>query len=454
MTTETRRRPLLRRRTFLAAAGALAAGVAAVPIVRGRGRPDIPTDRPALPELVQAEQVRDADGVQVIELVAAASGAGLAYNQLSPGPLLRLAEGDRMRVEFRNETDAPSSLHMHGLPLTPEVDAPLHHVMPGESHSHEFEVTPGTAGTYWYHPHAHGDVERQLLAGLVGPIVVDGPLDAEPGLREAEDHLVMFTRSGPDIVVNGVDRPMVTVGSGLTRLRLLNATAGDYLLLGCLHPDGTAQPMHLIATDVGLIERPQPIEEILLAPGERVEVLVETREAGTLGLVRLPYSIYGPGGSANDQRTLLTVAVPADYASVPIPDELLRVEALDPATAVSTRQVVFDAADDDTFTIDGRTFDMDRVDARAALDTMEIWEIVNDHSSDHPFHLHSYPVQVLDRDGEPEPFRAWRDTVNVPAGSTVRLLVPFRDGGGLTVYHCHILNHEDLGMMGILEVSE
>ncbi|MFL1381722.1 MULTISPECIES: multicopper oxidase family protein [unclassified Nocardiopsis] len=453
MTTETSRRSPLGRRAFLAAAGTAVAAAAAVPAVRALTGPDLPTDRPELPGLPELATT-DTDGLRVAELVAASAGPGLVYNGSSPGPLLRLREGDRVRVDFTNTTDAPSSLHLHGLPLTPDVDRPLEHVMPGGSSSQEFTVTPGCAGTYWYHPHAHGDVERQLLAGLAGPVVVTGPADERPGLVEADDRLVMFTVSGREILANGVRRPGTTVRSGLTRLRLLNATAGDHLLLGCVRRDRSRPPLHLIATDAGLIERPHRVQEILLAPGERAEVLVETTEAGPLGLVRLPYSVHGPGGeAANDEETLLVLDVPEGLAPVPLPDHLAPVEELDPATAVRTRRVVFDAAPDGAFTVDGRVFDMDRVDARADLDTLEIWEVANDHAADHPFHLHSYPVQVLDRDGVPEPFRAWRDTVNVPAGSTVRLLVPFRHGGGRTVYHCHILNHEDLGMMGVLEVA-
>ncbi len=452
MTTEAPHRSPLKRRAFLAAAGAALAAAAAVPAVRALTAPDLPAGRPRLPELPELATT-DTGGVRVAALTAAASGPGLAYNGTSPGPLLRLREGDRVRVDFTNTTGAPSSLHLHGLPLTPDVDRPLEHVMPGGSSSQEFTVTPGCAGTYWYHPHAHGDVERQLLAGLAGPIVVTGPADEEPGLREADDRLLMFTRPGRDLLVNGVSRPGATVRGGLVRLRLLNATAGDHLLLGCVRRDRSRPPLHLVATDAGPVGRPREIPEVLLAPGERAEVLVETTAAGPLGLVRLPYSVHGPDGEAGAEETVLVLDVPEDFAAVPLPAGAGPVEEPDPADAVRTRRVVFGAADG-AFTIDGRVFDMDRVDARADLDTLEIWEIANDHAADHPFHLHSYPVQVLDRDGVPEPFRAWRDTVNVPAGSTVRLLVPFRHGGGRTVYHCHIRNHEDLGMMGVLEVAE
>ncbi|MGM8838509.1 multicopper oxidase domain-containing protein, partial [Thermus sp. 93170] len=104
------------------------------------------------------------------------------------------------------------------------------------------------------------------------------------------------------------------------------------------------------------------------------------------------------------------------------------------------------------FFINGRMFDPGRVDIQAKLGTIEVWELVNETEMDHPFHLHTYPFQVLSRDGQPAPYRAWKDTVNLRPNETVRIAVPLRDFGGITVYHCHIVEHEDRGMMGVLEV--
>ena len=237
------------------------------------------------------------------------------------------------------------------------------------------------------------------------------------------------------------------------RLRLLNATAGDHLRLALL-ADGEPVPVHLLATDVGLLERAVVVTEVLLAPGERAEVVLDATVAGSSELVALPYSVYGPGGEAAAQRVLAVLRSTTGLQPVRLPDELGDVAELDLASAVRTRRLVLGADGAGAFTIDGATFDHSRVDIQARLGTLELWDVVNDHGSDHPFHLHSYAVQVVDRDGVPEPFRAWRDTVNVPAGSTVRLAVPLRGEPGRTVYHCHIASHEDLGMMGVLEVLD
>ncbi|SMD25620.1 multicopper oxidase family protein [Kibdelosporangium aridum] len=401
------------RRAFLFGGVALASGVAACSVPDG-------------PQLPQPQALSEP-----YELVATPSG----YSGQFPGPLLKVREGDRVQLAFRNGLDAPTSLHIHGLPLSPAVDAPLTHLKPGESDHRDFTIPPGTAGTYWYHPHAHGDVERQLLMGLAGPIVVDD------GRIDADDRLVMITK---DLQVNGVARPVITPRSGRVRLRLINATAADTLLLGVLR-DGDQQTFHLIATDGGLVENPVPLTEILLTPGERAEILVDTTTAGRLELRALPYSVYGPGGAQSEDRLLASLDVPAGLVPIPLPWSMRKIDA---PTGSRTRRLVLNGHGDSMFTINGRTFDHNRVDMEVKSGTTEIWELVNEHTMDHPFHLHSYSFQVVDA-----PFRAWRDTVNVPPGSTVRIVIPFHGPPGRTVYHCHIASHEDLGMMGILEVT-
>ncbi|ROP35894.1 multicopper oxidase family protein [Saccharothrix texasensis] len=328
------------------------------------------------------------------------------------------------------------------------MDAPLTHLSPGSTSTQEFTVPEGVAGTYWYHPHAHGDVERQLLAGLAGPIVVTGATDEL--LESCDDRLLVLTRTGPDVSVNGAVRPVLTPTSGRTRLRLLNATAGDHLLLG-VRRSGEPTALHLVATDGGFVA--EPLAEVPPAPGERAEVLVDTGVAGRLELTALPYSVYGEGGAAGAAFRVAAVDVPAGLAPVALPARLRDVEALDEANAARRRRIAFGGAATDHFTLDGRTFDHHRVDLQARLGTLEVWEVVNDHTTDHPFHLHSYSFQVLSRDGVPEPLRAWRDTVNVPPGGTVEIAVPFRGEPGRAVYHCHIASHEDLGMMGVLDVT-
>lgn len=423
-----------------------AAGIGVV----ARGREAGPTG--PLPELPTLPLQRDVAGVLHGSITAAPLADGLAYEGSVPGPVLRLHEGDRVRLTFSNQTPEHSSLHLHGLPLPPAVDAPLRHVMPGEADEREFTVPAGAAGTSWFHPHAHGDVERQLLAGLAGAVVVTGPADERPGLGDVDDRLVMLTRHGDEILANGVAHPLATATAARMRLRLVNATAADMLRLAAVDEAGDAMQVHVVATDAGLLERAQPAHEVLLPPGGRAEVLLSTSTPGRARLRALPYSPNADGSGARPGRTLLSLEAAPGMTEVGLPGELGDVQVLEPAEAAHSRRVVLDGDGSTGFTIDGRTFDPDRTDLVAQLGTLEIWEVENRHTVDHPFHLHSYRVQVLDRDGVPEPYRAWYDTVHVRAGETVRLAVPFVGGPGRTVYHCHIASHEDLGMMGVLEV--
>jgi FtsP/CotA-like multicopper oxidase with cupredoxin domain len=103
--------------------------------------------------------------------------------------------------------------------------------------------------------------------------------------------------------------------------------------------------------------------------------------------------------------------------------------------------------------INGKVMDPERVDVRARLGATEIWEVENLVGMDHPFHLHGFQFQVLDRDGVPEKDRRWKDTVNVPKHSSVRFVVRYDSYAGKWMFHCHILDHEDHGMMGVLQIQ-
>jgi FtsP/CotA-like multicopper oxidase with cupredoxin domain len=149
---------------------------------------------------------------------------------------------------------------------------------------------------------------------------------------------------------------------------------------------------------------------------------------------------------------LLSVDTAQVSERVSLPTTLVPVERLDRAPVTATRQVVLGEGMMGRFSINGRRFDPQRDDIHGGAGGVEVWEIENRGGMDHPFHLHSYPFQVLSRNGIAAPFAAWKDVVNVPPRTQVRIAVPLRDFGGRTVFHCHIAEHEDLGMMGVLAV--
>ena len=209
-----------------------------------------------------------------------------------------------------------------------------------------------------------------------------------------------------------------------------------------------------VGTGGGLFEKPVEVSELLLANSERAELLV--RGSGAPGsrssLQSLAYNRYIPQTRPKDwnrSRDLLSLRVGgAPAPPVSIPATLRRITPLDTATATARRTVTFTQG-----MINNRHFDMSRVDYTTRLGTTEIWTVENLVGMDHPFHLHGFRFQVIERSGRPEPFRSWKDAVNVPKQSTVKFIVRFDDFAGKWMFHCHILNHEDQGMMGILEVK-
>jgi FtsP/CotA-like multicopper oxidase with cupredoxin domain len=152
----------------------------------------------------------------------------------------------------------------------------------------------------------------------------------------------------------------------------------------------------------------------------------------------------------NSPHSLVTITYNGSPPASPvvIPVQLRAIASLDTASATATHVIVMSQG-----MIDGRTMDMDRVDVHATLGATEIWQLENVVGMDHPFHLHGFEFQVLDRNGVPEPFRSWKDVVNVPKHQTVRFIVHYTDFTGKWMFHCHILAHEDHGMMAVLEVK-
>jgi FtsP/CotA-like multicopper oxidase with cupredoxin domain len=389
--------------------------------------------------------------------------------------VLEFREGDRVRVRFRNDLPETTTVHWHGMHLPfPSDGSPFHPVAPGEEYEYAFTVRPGTAGTYWYHPHPDHRTGRQVARGLYGGIIVraaDDPLpamterllvlsdnrfldDGSLDLPDPHSHQgrVDFEngREGSVLFVNGKVMPTLSIRSGeVQRWRVVNASAGRFYRLSI--------PGHRllhVGSDGGLFERPVEVDELLLATAERAEFLVRgTGAPGSVVTVQsLPYDRYIPQTRPQDwdqPRDLLALRYEDAPPVAPpaLPTVLRPIPALDPAQATATRTMVMSQG-----FINGLLMDMQRIDVSAPLGATEIWQIENVVGMDHPFHLHGFQFQVLDRDGVPEPFRSWKDTVNVPKHQTVRFIVRYDNFPGMWMFHCHILDHEDHGMMGVLEV--
>ncbi|WP_082803668.1 MULTISPECIES: multicopper oxidase family protein [unclassified Anabaena] len=411
----------------------------------------------------------------------------LTYNGQIPAPRLEAKPGDTVRIRFINNLAQPTNLHYHGLhiPPTGNADNVFLSIDPGESFNYEFTIPANhPAGTFWYHPHLHGLVAEQLFGGLAGLFVVRGELDEIPEIKAAKEEFlvlqdfafdgegrlmssarmsIMTGREGDVITVNGESNPSLSLpAEGLVRWRILNASTSRFYRLAL-----EKHPFYLIATEGGALEQPVEVSELLLTPGQRVEVLVKgDRQPGQYRLLNLPYNrgaigmgMMGSrgmmGGNRNTPTVLATVNYDSPVKPAALPKKLAAIPAL--PTPQQVRRLELNhgmaAGMGMVFLINGQPFEHQRIDTQVKLDTVEDWEIVNTGMMDHPFHLHVNHFQVISRNDQPEPYRAWKDTVLVPRGETVRIRIPFRDFPGKTVYHCHILDHEDLGMMGNLLIQ-
>ncbi|WP_162426125.1 multicopper oxidase family protein [Pontibacter pudoricolor] len=395
----------------------------------------------------------------------------LTYNGSFPGPLLEVKEGEVVTIDFINQLREPSNLHLHGIFMSPEDDKPHQVVAPGESLGYTFEALPGSAGMYWYHPHAHGKVTRQLFEGLSGPIIVRGAVDElEPIASATEKVLVLHDitlqngtvaphagmdwgkgKEGELVLVNGEHQPEISAPTGLLRLRIVNASSARYYNLNI-----PGKRLQVIGMDGSFLEAPVAMETLLLTPGERADILIETTQVQELQLLNLPYTRTPAGPSLDIPAAGMVLAkfnITGEPKTIALPTKLIEIPELDLTAATDYKTITFGANMQPLqFTINGKAFDHHRTDLTAKTGTLEVWDIVNPMAMDHPFHLHTFPFQVLSINDIPMPYLAWKDVVNVPANCTVRIAIPFTKYTGSVMYHCHILEHEDLGMMGNLEV--
>ena len=438
-------------------------------------------------------------------------------------PLIEVREGDELDITLINELEQETTLHWHGVPVPQSQDgAPWEAVLPGESRHYRYVFHRGSAGLHWFHPHPHEGTARQVAHGLAGALLVRPRLGVLPA--EVEEHLLVVSdlrlnmngevaphtsedwmngREGELLLVNGQREPRLDVAPGTTlRLRLINACAGRYLRLRLEDHELT-----LIGTDGGLIERPQPLEELLLTPGERVDLLVRISEKSerSFELASHPYTRGWMGAKPahlDEIASLLSIHTlnTGVYPAVALPDPLSHIEPLgEPVVRrqVELTEVMPDhdnhgavngdphaghggsdshhgthgpghgashASDDDRavrpkvdFLINGRAFAMNDVLFEGQVGEVEEWEVFNNSHMDHPFHVHGTHFQVIatrdaDREWRDAPWLAWKDTVNLASYQRLRLRMVFPEPGDW-LFHCHIIEHEELGMMATIRVS-
>jgi FtsP/CotA-like multicopper oxidase with cupredoxin domain len=439
-------------------------------------QPDDTLDNSAI-ELVRAADENDDPGVFELTLTASETTKAFAmspetpvwaYNGSVPGPLIEAKVGDRLVVHFRNDLPEETTIHWHGVRLPAAMDGSLamqSPVPPGGTFEYEFVLKD--AGLFWFHPHVRSDI--QVQKGLYGAIVVRGEEPAfdrelvavlddirlkKDGTIEEylDDEAAALGREGDTLLVNGAVGPVLRAHPGETlRLRLVNVANGRFFNV---HLGGRS--MRVVGTDGGLVPRPLDVTSIVMSPGERLDLLVALDGAAGDQL-RLTSEPYERGHESGDGPPvdLAVISLEGDAVEgAPLPDAGPPLDLLpDDAEAIP---LVLDEEFRDgelTFTINGDAFpDVPMIGV--PLGGVRRLEIRNDAEMDHPFHLHGFFFQEVARDGVsvPPEARVQKDTIIVPRESSMALVARF-DEPGMWMYHCHILEHAELGMMGEIHVE-
>jgi FtsP/CotA-like multicopper oxidase with cupredoxin domain len=433
--------------------------------------------------------------------------------QIDPGDSLRVAlvnelpelPHDNHPVDLtRPHAWTTTNLHTHGMHVSPvgNGDNPFLSIPPGESLQYEIAVPdnhPG--GFFWYHPHKHGAVAHQIRAGMAGGIIVRGEIDEVEEVRMAKEHVLVlqaielgddyqlldpipfptkeqafFPRTQILYTVNGVLNPRITMYPGeVQRWRLLNAAEGKFMSLQLKH-----HAFHVLAWDGLTLPAPDPVADVMLAAANRAEVLVKAGQPGTYQLILAPGSSQHPGipGMAHatpepdaqqsaelHPRSILTVEVVGSGPEMPLPTAL---PAWDPPMLpiARTREFSYTVERDPnneflSFGVNGEPFDPHREPYRMKLGTAEEWTLINGvdeklpHHA-HGLHIHVNPFQITKINGETLSTPLWRDTfaLSGQSGDSLTFVSNFADFTGRFVEHCHVVSHEDLGMMESLEVVE
>ena len=387
-----------------------------------------------------------------------------SYNGMSVlGPTLRLRTGDSVVISVTNELDEVTTTHWHGADVPAEDDGGPHSLIePGTTWIADFDVIQ-PAATLWYHPHVHGSTAEHVYRGAAGLIIIedDNPAAATlPATYGVDDIPVIiqdrdFTGDGQldfaiddggdgkrytTLTVNGTINPFVDVPEGLVRLRLLNGSQARIYRLSVEGADMTK-----IASDGGYLASPVALDQLVLAPGDRAEIIVNV----------------GMESAALVDSTLGRVLELRPNGSVsgtgPLPDKLATIERISESEITVDRS--FDMDDERNiwdfgprWAINGVQFDMNRIDFEVQLGDIERWTLSGD-DGQHVFHPHQIQFQILSINGEPPPPEesGWEDTVLVNDEREVVIVARFNTYAAEDtpyMFHCHILDHEDLGMMG------
>lgn len=415
------------------------------------------------------------------------------------GPTLILNKDDQVTINVNNQLGEETTIHWHGLHVAPENDGGPHSIIPdGTIWSPQFTVLD-QAGINWYHPHLHSTTNEHVSKGIAGLILVKDQEEAALTLPRdygIDDFPIIvqtkgFTASGQiewmseldtSLMVNGTIDPYLDAPAQVVRLRLLNGSSQRFYKFGF----SNNASFQLIGTDGGLLEAPVPLTRYQMGPGQRADILIDLSgiQGQNIQLMNfgseIANAIYGasqpgmmpqlmlPGYdqnplNGNDYTVLdIQVGAPTSNPVTTIPTNLTTHNIPQEGTEDITRSLLFNTQQNivGPFTINGSLFDMNVINYTVPLGNREIWSLTNQTPIAHPFHIHDVQFYILDINGSPPPpeLSGLNDVVMVPAGmGNVRFIADFLDHANDTIpymYHCHMLTHEDEGMMGQFIVTD
>ncbi len=416
----------------------------------------------------------------------------LAYNSGFNflGPTLIFNKWQSVNATVTNQIGDTTTLHWHGLHVASKNDGGPHtQILNGASWNPNFTIL-NNASTFWYHPHFMGKTAEQAIKGASGLIIIrdsaeatlalprkygvdDVPLIVKCLQLDSNNQFLTQGMQDSTLLVNGVTNPQYNLPAQVVRLRLLNASGERAFNFGFT----VSKTFYVIGNDGGLLSAPVLVSRIRLAPGERAEVLLNLNgmSGQTIYLMsyasELPIGVQGgptmPMGSGPPMNSplngidfnilKLNITTQTSNPVTTIPATLVPVTPYPQSQASLTRNITFTADSmmvmDGPFYFNGLSFDMMRIDYKIPLNQTEIWTLMDSTMVAHPFHVHDVQFFILDRDGNSPPpeERGWKDVVLVQPNETVRIIMKFTDFTDSVIpymFHCHILMHEDDGMMG------
>ncbi|MTI08447.1 multicopper oxidase domain-containing protein [Curvivirga aplysinae] len=491
------------RRTFLSGSAATI-GLGLIPqSLASQKRPRLPI--PRLIDGRQGEPVNLTIKNGHWSFMPGVNTATFGFSQEYLGPTIRTRRNSELNLSYHNTLNEDVSVHGHGLHVPGAVDGgPQLEIQPNEYWKPTLSIVQ-PAATCWYHSHTHGHTGRQVYHGLAGMMIIDDDDSDEMDLpdRYGVDDLPIIIQDksfdkkgkliyslyeagedgwyGDTAIINGAINPIAKVPAGKVRLRLLNGANARFYIITF----SDNREFYKIATDGGLLEKPVPLKSMEMSPGERCEIIVDLSDGKEADLLTLFEDVFDEEGegiattlqnifkkdtSSNQNHSLKLVVDKSLNANLaPLPERMVSIARPKPKEINRTREFILNMDHETShtdhshahhamdMTINGAAMDMNVINERVDIGVWERWRIRSNQGA-HPFHIHgcSFLIENMEGDTTTADQAGWKDTVVLDDDDWSELIVRFdhiADDSFPYMYHCHILEHEDRGMMGQFTVT-